>query len=60
MRLKVYNEERCPLCGQLNVSERVQRNRVIRYLFPDTKKMKCWRCDTRYLVRHAHDRRDDI
>jgi len=54
MYLKVYNEERCPVCQQLQVSERTRRNRLIRYFYPDTKQMRCWRCNTRYLVRYYH------
>lgn len=51
MRLKIYSEERCPACGQLDVSERVKRNVVLRYFLPDTRRMKCRRCQTYYLVR---------
>lgn len=51
MRIKIYSEERCPSCGRLEVSERVNRNLLIRIFLPNTRRMKCRRCLTRYLVR---------
>ncbi|GEM_PF-1705407 len=51
MHIKIYSEERCPSCGRLEVSERVNRNILIRLFLPDTRRMKCRRCLTRYLVR---------
>lgn len=50
MQWKVYREEKCPVCGRVESSERIQRNRLIRFFLPDTKRMKCRLCLKTFLV----------
>lgn len=51
MRLRVHSENRCPVCGRVNASQRVRRGRFMRWFRPDSALMKCRLCLTRYLVR---------
>jgi hypothetical protein len=51
MRLKVYPENRCPVCGRTEASQRIRRGRFVRWFRPDAQLMKCRLCLTRYLVR---------
>ncbi len=53
MRLKIHFEDRCPVCGRADASQRVRRGRFIRWLRTDSALMKCRLCLTRYLVRKA-------
>lgn len=50
MRFKVYTDEKCPVCGRIETSERIKRNRLIRLFFPQAKLMKCRLCLTCFLV----------
>jgi hypothetical protein len=51
MRLKIHPENRCPVCGRIDSSDRVRRGLFIRWLRPNSALMKCRLCLTRYLVR---------
>ena len=51
MRLKVHSENRCPVCGRTDASQRVRRGLFVRALRPNSVLMKCRLCLTRYLVR---------
>jgi hypothetical protein len=51
MRLKVYSENRCPVCGRTESAHRISRGRIVRWLIPNSALMKCRLCLTRYLVR---------
>ena len=51
MRLKIHSENRCPVCGRVDVAHRVRRGWLMRRLRPESTLMKCRLCLTRYLVR---------
>lgn len=50
LRYKVHSKDRCPVCGRMNTSRRTQRNRLIRFFFPNTKRVKRLLCHSQYLV----------
>jgi hypothetical protein len=51
MRLKIHSEDRCPVCGRTDASQRIRRGRFMRWFRPHGMLMKCRLCLTRYLVR---------